>query len=40
MFLFRLGKEKLSYTVTVSLIKLKYSHISKLNSYHQIQIDI
>ena len=37
MFLFRIGKEKWSYTLTMSLHKLKYSHVKELEGEHQFK---
>lgn len=40
MFLFRIGKEKLAYTLTMAIHKLKYSHLSTLTSGSQIEIHV
>ena len=40
MFLFRIGKEKLSYLLTMNLQKIRYSRVAELAKDTQIQIDI
>lgn len=40
MFLFRIGKEKWAYTLTMSIYKIKYSDMSSLTQNHQIKIDV
>lgn len=40
MFLFRIGKEKWLYNLTMSLHKLKYSHMQELEGQHQFKIVI